>query len=405
MKNTAKLSLLLLMGAAQQSMEAAKKPIASITDAKMEQAEEQRIRKTPRPVKPTAKQIEMEKKRVIYRVIENCTKELTPLIDLPRYPLEWNSLPPVKDVTEAQLNKARHEFVMQEEQVQELLKKRNDYLMYKYPVYAEEQKLQDAINKFWNDHREELWAAYRDDMDFNEIYAAEDKAQPYFWKYWQLRNQYNLEHQQFLPVNHRPYAPEKELTPAEIQKLARNAKTFNLAPGKSLLPGKKDGLPILYSSNGTNNPKRVIKYSLALPDGKDVSEDEAVLRSKAITDKSPIGVPGATATTYEYTISSPRHAAPATFYVLEHHLTGDISVYATVRITKGEDSVMPAPKKEKKAATSKPTKAVRRETPQVPLVPVKVKHTPGKKVAAPAPAKKTSTSALKKMKKDNGMNN
>ncbi len=396
MKNTAKLSLLLLLGAAQQALETKQPTERKQSDADMEQSAEQGIRKTPKPVKPTAKQIEMEKKRVICRVIENCTKGLVNPMALPRYPLEWSSLPAVKDVTEAQLNKAKHDYEMQEKPVQELMEKRNHYLIDRYPVYVEEQKLQEALNTFWNDNIEELWQIFADETYMKELYAAEDKAQPYCLRYWQLQNQYNWEHRQLLPLNHRPYQVETGLTPAEMKRQAQDAKKINLAPGKSLLPGKKDGLPILYSSNGTNKPERVIKYSLALPDGKDVSGDIATLRTKTTTIKHPKGFVGGSNENTAYTISSPRHAAPATFYVLEHHLMGDISVYATVRITKGEDSVMPAAKKAKTTATSKPPKAVRRETPQVPLVPLKVKHTSGKKAAAPAPA-------AKKMKIDSSM--
>jgi hypothetical protein len=363
MKNTAKLSLLLLLGAAQQGLEA-KKSLSK--DAK----------------------IELEKKRVIYHGSKK--GECCDRLGLPQIALAWGSQSAVKDVTEAQLNKAKDELKIQEKRVQELEKKRNDYLISKYPAYAEEQKIQKVLNEFRQDNKEKLSLAYQDDMEVHEIYTAENKAQAAFWTYWQLQNQYDEEHQQFLPANHRPYSPEKALTPTDMQKLARNAETINLAPGKSL------NLPTLYIGSSTPSPKRVINYTLALPDGKEVSGNTATLKTKTITpirkkgDAPIVGAP----TTYEFMVSSPRHAAPATFYILEHKQMGDISVFATVRITKGEDSVMPGPKK---ATTSKPTKpvkaAARRETLPVPLVPVKVKHTSGKK-AAP-----TSTPVVKKMQK------
>jgi|GEM_PF-4542012 len=371
MKNTAKLSLLLLLGAAQQGLEA-KKSLSK--DAK----------------------IELEKKRVIYHGSKK--GECCDRLRLPQIALAWGSQSAVKDVTEAQLNKAKDELKIQEKRVQELEKKRNDYLISKYPAYAEEQKIQKVLNEFWQDNKEKLSLAYQDDMEVHEIYTAENKAQAAFWTYWQLQNQYDEEHQQFLPANHRPYSLEKALTPADMQKLARNAEVINLAPGKSL------NLPTLYIGTSTPSPKRVINYTLALPDGKEVSGNTATLKTKTITPNTP--VVGA-ATTYEFIVSSPKHAAPATFYVLEHKQMGDVSVFATVRITKGEDSVPRAekrgekPSKPKKAVRKEimppvrvPVKAARQQTLPVALVPVKVKHTSGKK-AAPA-----STPAAQKIQKD-----
>ena len=397
MKNTAKLSLLLLLGAAQQSLEASKPTASKMTDAKMEPAKEQRIKKANS--KPTA--IEKEKKRLIYRSIIKAQKN-DDTVGLPQLELEWSSLPAVKNITEAQVSQARHEYEMQKEPVRGLLKERKEFLSDKCEPYKQ---LQDKIADIRNHcemHKEELDEALHDNKYTAKIIAAEDKAQPYFWKYWQLQNQYDREHPEFLPLIHRPYAQERRLTPEEIEKMALHAEKIDLAPG-----GKSLELPML----GANQPERIIKYSLTFSDGKMVSGNTAALRTKKITNNTANKKLGrATDTTHETMITIPKHAAPATFYVLEHHLNGDVSVYATVRITKGEDSVMPAPKK---AATSKPTKAVRtgtvrRETPPAPLVvPVKAKHTSGKKAVAPAPAMKTgaTASSMKNMKKNNSMDN
>ncbi len=360
MKNTAKISLLLLLGAAQQSLE-----------AKPEVAKKMAM--------PTTKQVEKEKKRAIYHAIIEAQKKGDPR-GLPQFELLWSSLPPVKNVTEAQVAKAKHEYEMQNAPAQKLCDERNDYLMHKYPAYAELQKLEtkfvplnenSPFDKFCNDHRKELMAVFSDDMNLKEILTAQEKAAPYFFKYQQLQIQYDREHPQFHGPAHRPYLEEKELTAARMKKEAKDAEKIALAPGKSF------ELPMLNSGNGTAaNPELVNSYSLALLDGKNVSGDIAALATKTITNKNPM--PGAAATTYENRISAPKHAKLGTkFYVLEHHLDGSISVYAMVTIGKEKAAVAPMAKKVKKAAPSKPAKMTKQAAKPV----AKAKHISGKKAA------------------------
>lgn len=380
MKSSAKLSLLLMLGAASHLI------------AMKDPAHPQMTEKKSKPAKkaaPTAMDIEKEKKRVIYHAVL-MSPSYQDTLCLPLFPLHWNSIAAVKGVMEAELNKARLEYEKYEAPVQALLKKRTEYLIHKYPVYAEEQKLQEAVNKYRETHREELMDIYNNEMYQKEIAEAERKASPYFWKYWNLENQYRKEHPHFYGPHSRPYENEREHIEKEIQESAHEAPVINIGPGQA------KRLPSLYSSNGTYNPERVINYSLALPDGKTVSEDYAVLRVKTLTDKKKVGMAGASDRTYEYTISVPRHARPASFYVLEHHNDGEISVYATLRITKGEDSVMRKQPKAKDTKPSKPKKSKKDTSSTTDKTSAKPKkHMSGKK--------DTTTQPKKKMKKKSNM--
>jgi hypothetical protein len=365
MKSTAKLSLLLLLGVAHQSLEA--KPASKDSEMTSSKAKKKKV--------VTDTDVEKEKKRVIYHAI-------TQKYGYPLFSLRWNSIPAVKNVTEAEVNKAQVEYERSQKSVQELMTKRNDYLMHKYPVYAELQRLQESVQKYWDAHSEELIDIENDKIYQEEIVAAERKASPYFWEYWTLENQYRSEHPEFYGPHSKPYQNEKENVAEEIKESAHEAQVINIAPGHA----KK--LPSLHSGNGTLDLERVINYSLSLPDGKAVEESSAVLRIKTITDKKRLAMPGASASTYEYTVSVPRHAKPATIYILEHHVNGEISVYATLRITKGEDSVPAAQKKAPKAKADKPVKPKKSKkesatTTTESAAPHK-KHVPGKKDDVPA---------------------
>ena len=364
MKNTAKLSLLLLLGVAQQSLEAkpevAKKMAAS-----------------------TPKNVEMEKKRVIHRAIVKAQQN-GDIAGLPQIALEWSSLKPVKNVTEEQLRKAKAAYDVQEDSVLELCKERNQYLIKHYPVYSERQNLIDALDKFCSDPKnsEKLMMAYQDDMNLNEINAAEYKVQSYFWTYQQLQNQYDKEHPQFYGPNHRPYMPMTGLTPAEMQIQAKKAVQITLAPGTKLSPDKPNGLPTL-SPSGSINPMintQGTKYTLTFPDGTAVTDTTAQLNYITTKIPHPAGFVGGSDQSTAYTLIIPKHAKPVLFYVLEHRVNGDIVVYATVTIMKKKDAAMPAQdQKEKSTKTASPTskkteKVVPKEIMPPIVVPVMSKH-------------------------------
>ncbi len=351
MKNTAKFSLLLLLSTAQQCLEA-KKPEPTTKDTEKDETALLKDRKKI----PTAKENEREKKRVIYHTIKKLAQECHDILALPRFELEWNSLPQIGNVTEEQVSKAKHEYEMQEKVVNELLKKRREYLSKKHKAYEQLQEQIAALRKHCEAHKKELAKALSNNEYTTEIITAEDKAQPYFLKYWQLKLAYEREHFSFHGPEWRPYLSQNSELSVQNQILANTGKTIDLAPGKSF------DLPILYSGNGTLDPERVTKYSLSLPDGKPVSERQAILRTKTITHENLVSMPGATATTYENTVSLTQHAKLDTqFYVLEQHLNGDISVYATIHImseSKSAKSAKKPTKKAKKAASVKTKKAL-----------------------------------------------
>ena len=120
-----------------------------------------------------------------------------------------------------------------------------------------------------------------------------------------------------------------------------------LARGENrLTPGEKRSLPQILSGNGTRQPEKIIDYSLA---SSDVDDDEAVLKYETIDNSEcSFGKVGCSHYFYEHTLSIPNGADSETFYVLEHNVNGDISVYSTVMIEKDSRPIKDSKKDSKK---------------------------------------------------------